>query len=258
MSSSLVKYRFEESDADRPDIQNFFCGNSRFELEVSEWIKSKSGDNSAIEDMKKYGTEVFRYHREGDEALVGFGSIGQQECSWPPPKSKRKEVVSYLPYVGVREDFKGQPDDAPRDEQYAYQIIDDLITYAASKTGRFPVVMGVVDEKNTRSLAFLKYRGFVDLKMDRKSSEAVYKRVGLVIDDRVIDPVRGWNARKWVLLLASDTEKQEAVKALLRLNKGAIPALTEALKSQNREIQQESARLLTTIDPAAAARLGIR
>src|SRR5579871_1046116 len=117
MPSLLVKYRFEEPDVDRPDIQDFFCGNSRFEMEVSDWIKSKSGANSAVEDMKKYGTEVFRYHRADDEVLVGFGSIGQQQCTWPPPKSKHKEVVSYLPYLGVQEQFKGQPEDAPRDEQ---------------------------------------------------------------------------------------------------------------------------------------------
>ena len=28
MPAPLIKYRFEESDVDRPDIQNFFCGNS--------------------------------------------------------------------------------------------------------------------------------------------------------------------------------------------------------------------------------------
>jgi hypothetical protein len=58
MSRLLKKYRFKETDLDLAEVQNFFCGPHRWEEEVAAWIKSRSGDNSVLEDIRQFGIEV--------------------------------------------------------------------------------------------------------------------------------------------------------------------------------------------------------
>lgn len=251
----LLKYAFQESDLSLPEIQDFYCGAERWDREVAEWIKSSEGENSVLVDMQRYGTKVWLYRTEKRD-LVGYGSFGEKTCTWPA-KSKQKELVGYVPFVGVQEDFKGQPEEADRDDQFAYQIIDDLIAHAATQTHLFPVVMASVDRENRRSLIFLcKYRNFVDTQTPRTDPRGViYDRVALVIEDLVVDPQQGWPARQWVPLLASDSgRKEEAIEALRQFNKGAVPALVRALAESDQSIYDEALSLLQEIAPETARR----
>ncbi len=54
----LRKSRFTEADLDLPEVQNFSCGPNRWDLGVAIWIQSRSGENSALQDIKDYRIEV--------------------------------------------------------------------------------------------------------------------------------------------------------------------------------------------------------
>ena len=86
MITVLKKTPFTELDLGFPEVQTFSCGGERWDVEVAEWIKSRSGPNSVLEDIERFGTEVWLY-RTADGHLVGFSSLGQTTYIWPP-KSK--------------------------------------------------------------------------------------------------------------------------------------------------------------------------
>src|SRR5436190_988917 len=116
MPPGLLKFPFTATDIDLPEVQQFHCGGERWEREVAEWIKSRTGDNSVLEDIRRFGTEVWLY-RTPDGALVGLGSLGSIRYSWPP-KSKKKETVSLIPMLGIQDQFKGEPRNVPREDRY--------------------------------------------------------------------------------------------------------------------------------------------
>ncbi len=188
MTRFLTKHVFTEADLTLPEIQSFHCGDERWDLEVADWIKSASGENSVIEDMTRFGTEVW-LHRDETGALVGYSSLGQTRYTWPL-KGKKKELVSVIAFIGVHKDFKGEPKDAARDDKYAYQILDELLAYAAEKAHagtRYPLLVLSVDKKNTRAIRFYENREFFDLKIPRVDAAAgiTYMRMARYLDDLV-------------------------------------------------------------------------
>src|SRR5436305_209688 len=102
--------RFTEADLQQPEVQSFDCGQARWDLEVATWIKSASGANSALEDIKQFGTEVWLHWTEKGE-LVGFSSLGQNTWSIPMPRGP-KSRINYIPFIGVHANFKGEPREA--------------------------------------------------------------------------------------------------------------------------------------------------
>jgi hypothetical protein len=156
MPPLLTKTRFQESDVDRPEVQSFTCGPNRWDVEVSTWIKSHSGECSVLEDIKQFGIEVWLYWTEAGR-LVGFSSLGENRWSLPMPHGP-KHLINYIPFIGVHQDFQGQPRDAARDDRFAYQILDDLIEYAAAKTATRPDLhpyIGLsVERENTKAIRF--------------------------------------------------------------------------------------------------------
>jgi ribosomal protein S18 acetylase RimI-like enzyme len=181
MSRQLTKHRFKESDLDLPEVQNFTCGRKPWEVEVAVWIKSRSGDNSVLEDIEQFGTEVWLYRAEEGE-LVGYASLGANKWSVPMPQGP-KQIISYIPFVGVHQTFQGEPKEAGRDDKFAYQILDDLIEHAAGKRDRQPYIGLSVDRRNDRAIKFYQYRGFEDVKSPHtdKITKVVYERMLLNI-----------------------------------------------------------------------------
>jgi ribosomal protein S18 acetylase RimI-like enzyme len=102
-----------------------------------------------------------------------------------------KHLISYIPFVGVHERFQGEPKDAARDDKFAYQILDDLIEYAAEKTAArtdlHPVIGLSVDRDNKRAIKFYLNRGFVDARSPRtdRHTGVVYERMFLNIESLV-------------------------------------------------------------------------
>jgi hypothetical protein len=177
----LSKTRFKASDVDRPEVQAFDCGTERWELEVSTWIKSRQGTNSVVVDMEKFGTEVWLYWSEQNE-LVGCASWGENFWSYPPPNGK-KQKINYIPYMGIQKSFWGQPKTGNKNDQFSYQIIDDIIEYSCAKTHLLPVIGLSVDQGNARAIKFYESRGFVTANSPRqdKCTGVIYERMFLNI-----------------------------------------------------------------------------
>ncbi len=151
-----------------PDVQDFFCGVEPWQVEVAQWIKGELEDN--VFQRMAQGTEVWLY-RGANREVVGYGSLGKTEWSWPPPKGP-KRVVSIVPYCGLQTRFQGEPKEAPRDARYAYQILRDLVAKAARQgTG----VLGLfVDEENKRAIKFYEHVGFMSLTAAGKKHRRMY------------------------------------------------------------------------------------
>ncbi len=132
---------------------------------------------------------MWLYRTDAGE-LVGFSSLGENTWSFPLPKGP-KHRISYIPFIGVHERFQGEPRDAARDDKFAYQILDDLIEYAAEKTAArsdlYPVIGLSVDQQNTRAIRFYLNRDFVDAKSPRedRTTGLIYARVFLNIEGLV-------------------------------------------------------------------------
>jgi ribosomal protein S18 acetylase RimI-like enzyme len=189
MPPLLKKYRFQEADLDLPEVQGLNCGPNRWDQEVANWIKTRSGDSSVLEDMRRFGIEVWLYRTDEGE-LVGFSSLGENTWSFPLPKGP-KHRISYIPFIGVEARFQGEPRDVARDDKYAYQILDDLIEYAAEKTAArpdlYPVIGLSVDQQNNRAIRFYLNRGFVDARSPRedRTTGVVFARMFLNIESLV-------------------------------------------------------------------------
>jgi hypothetical protein len=183
MTRRLKKYAFSEADINLPEVQRFYCGEDHWAREVAEWIRSPSGENSVLEDMRNYGTEVWLY-RDEDGVLVGYSSLGEQRFTWPV-KSKKKELVNVIPFFGIQEPFQGEPRNGPREERYAHQITEDLLASAAGKTDRYPLVVLSVDEENRRAIRFYEGWGFFNLKIPRvvEKKNVIYRRMARYLND---------------------------------------------------------------------------
>jgi ribosomal protein S18 acetylase RimI-like enzyme len=137
----------------RSAVQGFSCGSEPWEHALNEWIKG----NRAEESMKR-GTLVRLYRLHSGE-LVGFGSIGKCERSWPNNRDERQEL-SIIPALAIATAFQGKPDGAPFEQRYAFQIMSDLVAVAMTHGTRILILE--VDQRNERAVKFYRRWGFQD------------------------------------------------------------------------------------------------
>lgn len=145
------------SAAPLPEVQDFQCGDDRWDVEVADWIKAPPDhEESAVNYMLSRGTEVWLY-RDDEGGIVGYGSLGKNEWSWPFPKGK-KQTITIIPFFGIDKRYQGLPRNAPRDERFAYRIIGNLIRKAC---GYGSAIVGLlVDRDNVRAIKFYQNVGF--------------------------------------------------------------------------------------------------
>ncbi len=156
------------------DVHDFSCGDEPWQVEVAQWIKGESADNALTRIAQ--GTEVWLYRNAGGD-VVGYGSLGKTEWSWPPPKGP-KQIVSVIPYFGVQTQFQGEPKKSPRSGRFAYQILMDFVGKAAAHETS---VLGLfVDEDNKRAIKFYELAGFMSL----TSAGKKYRRMFLYLQDQ--------------------------------------------------------------------------
>jgi RimJ/RimL family protein N-acetyltransferase len=200
MPRLLTKTSFSEADLALPQVQAFFCGEERWEREITEWLRSPAGENSALQDMKNHGTEIWLHWIEESEPaegssggtdrveagtekrkrLVGVSSLGQTQWRWPPPKGP-KRLLNIIPCVGLQKAFQGEPKDAPAGERFASQILDHLIYEATTRTHREPRIVLMVDEENLRAIRFYEKAGFARLPQPHVSRGVRYLRMAMDI-----------------------------------------------------------------------------
>ena len=139
------------------DVRDFRCGDEPWQVEVARWIKDASIDDCAVKWMQR-GTRVWLY-RTAEGELVGYGSLGTTK--WRMRPDARRQPVSIIPAFAVQSQFQGEPKHLPPDERYAYRIVADLISKAASQGS---TILGLfVEKRNSRAIAFYNRIGFQSL-----------------------------------------------------------------------------------------------
>ena len=160
------------------DVQDFFCGNNPWHIEVAKWIKGDTSKNSALRDIASGKNEVWLY-RTTQGAVVGYGSLGKTKWRWPPPQGQW-EIVSIIPFIGIKTEFQGQPHGVPSEERFASQIMGDLIGKARGHGTR---ILGLfVHRDNARAIKFYNRIGFLPLRDDGKENLRMFLDLGSLAD----------------------------------------------------------------------------
>jgi len=174
MSKPLEKSIFTPSQIHLPAVQAFDCGTDPWELEVSDWIKGQG----VLDDMQRSsGCEVWRYGNE-ELGFVGFGSLSEPSWSYPGKGDPRPNLI---PMVGIQSRFRGMPP-GPKQERYAWQIMDDLQSEAKRHLERAPVLVLYVHPDNQRAIHFYEEYGFewYTRTYTDNATHVVYKTMALV------------------------------------------------------------------------------
>jgi len=136
-----------------PEVIGFYCGDNPWELAIAQWIKAPRSRTGALKSMRKRGTQVWLFwHPDG--RLVGYGSLGTTDWTWPPPEGPVRRV-SIIPCLGIQTVFRRQPD-GPKNERFSHQIMEFLLSTALS-LGVEDIVLQV-EQENVGALTL--YRHF--------------------------------------------------------------------------------------------------
>lgn len=188
MPNSLTKHIFTHTDL--PSVQGFCCGDEPFEQEVADWLKSPAipGVDYAANSIGSLDkpSRVWLY-RLG-EHLVGFGALAKTAWPWPGKNSDPKLQLTIIIWVGVQKEFQGQPP-GPRNDRYAAQILDDLVSEAAADSKTHPILGLYVHKDNKKAIKFYKDAGFSDELVQRKnkdSGEVEYFKMFIVLDGEAL------------------------------------------------------------------------
>jgi hypothetical protein len=187
MAGALVKYPFTEDDWD--DVQSFDCGDKPHQREVSDWLKGRRDEDSALAALAKDPpSRIWLYRLEDNEAdpgpdnLVGFGALDRSAWRWTGGKDPYLPITILL-WFAVQNRFKRQP---PGDEGgfYSSQIMDDLIATAMDDRIERPVLGLCVRVGNTGAIDLYRRKGFtVKLSSFKDRATGIeYLRMARVLD----------------------------------------------------------------------------
>jgi hypothetical protein len=163
-----------------PRLADFTCSfpgrpETRWEQDVSEWIKSQPGDGGAIDDVELNGGKVWLYPGP-DERFLGFGSLGFQTVEWP---NRKTTIELVIPGFAVSTHVRGDPN-VPIENRPGWRIFKGLIEEA--RTGE-------------------KWRGhswlYLDVDPENPARAGIYSKFRFKEVFQYIDPVTG---REWVLM----------------------------------------------------------
>jgi hypothetical protein len=176
MTSGFHKVVFNADLISR--VESFDCGTEIYEAEVSNWIKDP--EVGALSAMEKFGTRVWLYINNEDE-VVGFGSLGITNWSFPEPKSRPKVKVNLIPEVAIENRFKGKPEGA-HEHRFSTQIMRDLMSEARKTPGVVPIVGLFVHPANHRAIRFYRRMGFRDFYLTAGGEDPDVRYVSMITD----------------------------------------------------------------------------
>jgi ribosomal protein S18 acetylase RimI-like enzyme len=190
MGLVLSRYPFTPDDWD--EVQSFECGGKEHQREVSDWLKGRVEEDSALAalaDDPPARIWLYRLEEEDPEdghgELVGFGALNNSAWRWTTKKSPYVPITVLLWYA-VQSQFKRQP---PGDEDgyYSSQILDDLIDQALSDKQDRPILGLCVRPENVRAIDLYRRKHFT-VELDPftdKTTGIKYTRMA-----RILDPMR--------------------------------------------------------------------
>ena len=188
MAVALVKYPFTEDDWE--DVQSFDCGDKDYQREVSDWLKGRRTEDSALAALARENpSRIWLYRLEDDETdddgpdnLAGFGVLDRSAWRWIGGKDPYLPIAILL-WFAVQNQFKRQP---PGDEDgfYSSQIVDDLIATAMDDRRERPVLGLCVRLGNTGAINLYRRKGFtVELSTFKdKATQVQYARMAMILD----------------------------------------------------------------------------
>ena len=132
------------------EVQQFKCGSDyAWQTAIATWIKSPADQKfSALYAIEKKGTRVWLYHNQAGQ-LVGYGSLGTTNWTWPYPNGARK-AVSIIPSLGIQLEFQGEPKTGPKEDKFSRQIMRHLISESVQQGLDYLVLK--VHEDNGRAI----------------------------------------------------------------------------------------------------------
>jgi len=160
--------KFDQSQLHR--VAEFSCGDQPWKIEVAQWIKAPRGQGGALDDLSNpaFNIEVWLYESPSNE-LIGYGALGTSRWTFPDTNNKRtSRIVQIIPFLGVQKTYWGQPASKPKQEQFAYLIMGDLLARASDHwfhdTKKYSPILGLcVHPNNARAIKFYQNWGFSDL-----------------------------------------------------------------------------------------------
>ncbi len=134
-----------------PITEPFYCGDEEWSRACSRWITGQE----VVASMSDRNTRVWLFRQQVDGQLVGFGSLGPTKWSSPHPDGPRIPM-SMIPMMAVVSRFQGAPENAPKPQRYARQILTYLVTEAGKAA---PDYLGLtVHQHNAKAQSL--YRAF--------------------------------------------------------------------------------------------------
>jgi hypothetical protein len=157
MPARLTAIPFTKDDLDA--VADFHCGDDPWAEYVTNWIR---GAQNGVLDAFDLGTDVWLY-LDDDNNIVGFGSLGITEWSYPNPYQGQRVLLNVIPAYAVQSRFHKQP---PGDwsQHYSSEILNDLIAEASRRcvedSSLDPLLGLFVDERNERAIRHYENHGF--------------------------------------------------------------------------------------------------
>lgn len=152
MSNVLQSVEFSPELLDRESVQGFDCGPAPWEVEITQWLKSRPPSPGACGDLAA-GNRVWLFVNDLAE-LVGVGSCGLARASWPKNSSPLRPATC-LTWIGV--------DHRYRRKGYGQQILDHLLHHARQHAVDHPLIVLYVHADNTHATDWYKRNGFVPI-----------------------------------------------------------------------------------------------
>jgi len=149
------------TDADRPDLAQFDCGESKWAEAATEWIQG----SDVWESIKNRNTRVWLFRNE-QVVLVGYGSLGISRRKWPPPGGQH-ENLQIIPMLGLDYHFHRKPPD--RQWRYSHQImsylryeaINTLTQHVSLGRSTLPLLILYVHQENVAAIRLYEQFGFI-------------------------------------------------------------------------------------------------
>lgn len=152
MTVALYRQEFESDSYLLPEVQQFYCGDSPWQTDVANFLKSTNGARREVIGTNYLDrTMVWLFWRDKDkQLLVGYGSLYIHLLPAQVPQPPTFHWV--IPYLGVAAEHQQNSNGA--------KILRALIREASEFDWVQPIVHVKVHERNTHGLRFFEKWGF--------------------------------------------------------------------------------------------------
>ena len=175
------------SHANRYLLLDFDCGDAIIQREVAQQIRALTPEYCASTGMIAW---VFS---SDTHPSAGFGSY-KTTYVWPPndPTSRNRVIVGYVPLIGLRPAFQGQPAGARPLDRYSAFVMEHIVAHAvrdyiehSAERGRRPFLVAEVHVDNVAARKFNEHVGFQTFDVPATYDDGIHLRMVLNLEEKV-------------------------------------------------------------------------